>query len=122
MRPRRSHALGSAILRMRRRGCRRMARGALLLLLSLPLRLHTLALLRLPLLCLSLLRFPLLSIALLLRGALLLLVRGPGWRREVVRLPGRRGRGIAIVARCITAEHDARVQRSLANCGGAVGW
>src|SRR5689334_1411165 len=112
----RARGRSDSLLRARRRRGRRVIGGALLLLLSLALGLRTLALLGITLLCFALLR-----VALLLRGTILLLARRRVRRREI-RLPLLRGRVVSLVARGIVAEHDARVQRALANGGGAIRW
>ena len=97
-----------ALLRARRRRRRCMAGGgALLLLLTLPLRLRAL-----PLLCIALLLLLLgIALLLLLRGALLLCTRG----RLVLRSE------VALRARRLAPEHDARVERPLPNGRGAIG-
>lgn len=93
-----------------------MIGGALLLLLTLSLRLRTLTFLSI-----SLLGLTLLGLTLLLREAILLITRRRVRRREV-RLSLLRRRVVAIIARCITTENDARVQRALPNSGRAIRW
>lgn len=98
-----------------------MIGGALLLLLTLSLRLRTLTFLSISLLGLALLGLTLLGLTLLLREAILLITRRRVRRREV-RLSLLRRRVVAIIARCITTENDARVQRALPNSGRAIRW